>query len=30
MDNKNVWIYDIETLSNFFSYTAINRDTREV
>lgn len=28
--NANIWIYDIETLKNFFSYTAINRDTKEV
>lgn len=29
MDNK-VWVYDIETLINCFTYTAINRDTKEV
>ena len=28
--NKQIWVYDIETLSNFFSYTARNIDTNEV
>lgn len=27
--NKGIWIYDIETMVNFFSYYAINRDTNE-
>lgn len=27
---KGTWIYDIETLSNCFTYTAIHRDTKEV
>lgn len=26
-DDKGVWVYDIETQINFFSYYAINRDT---
>lgn len=29
MEDKGIWIYDIETLKNFFSYYAINRDTGE-
>lgn len=29
MDSK-VWVYDIETLSNCFTYCAINKDTKEV
>lgn len=28
--DKNIWVYDIETLSNCFTYIAINRDTKEV
>lgn len=28
--DKGVWIYDIETLSNVFTYTAKNRDTKEL
>ena len=28
--DKNIWVYDIETISNLFTYTAINRDTKEV
>lgn len=30
MNNRNLVIYDIETLSNCFTYTAINVDTEEV
>jgi hypothetical protein len=30
MEDKNIWVYDIETISNLFTYTAINRDTKEV
>jgi len=30
MEDKGVWIYDIETLKNCFTYTAINRNTKEV
>jgi hypothetical protein len=30
MENKQVWVYDIETLKNCFTYTAKNRDTLEV
>ena len=29
-EDKNIWVYDIETISNLFTYTAINRDTKEV
>lgn len=29
MNDKGIWIYDIESFSNFFSYCAINRDTEE-
>lgn len=29
MKNTNTWVFDIETLSNCFTYTAINRDTKE-
>lgn len=28
--NKGIWIYDIETLSDCFTYTAKNRDTKEI
>lgn len=28
--DKGIWIFDIETLSNCFTYIAINRDTKEV
>lgn len=27
--NKRVWIYDIETIANVFTYTAIDRDSNE-
>lgn len=30
MNNKSVWVYDIECLSNFFSYYAINKKTNDV
>ncbi len=33
MSNNNdtgIWVYDIETLSNCFTYTAINRETEEI
>jgi hypothetical protein len=30
IEDKNIWVYDIETISNLFTYTAINRDTKEV
>ena len=30
MKDKGIWIYDIETLMNCFTYTAMNRDTKEV
>lgn len=30
MQNKSVWIYDLETYSNFFSYVGINVETEEV
>jgi hypothetical protein len=29
-NKKRVWVYDIETLSNCFTYTAIDRDSDEV
>lgn len=29
MEDKGVWIYDIETLKNCFTYYAINRDTEQ-
>lgn len=29
-NKKRVWVYDIETLSNVFTYTAIDRDSDEV
>lgn len=29
MEDKGIWVFDIETLKNFFSYYAINRDTGE-
>ena len=29
-EDKGVWFYDIETLKNCFTYTGINRDTKEV
>lgn len=29
MDNRNVWVYDIETLASCFTYTAYNIDTHE-
>ena len=28
--NRNVWVYDIETLASCWTYTAINIDTQEV
>lgn len=28
--NKNVWVYDIETLKSLFTYTAFNVDTNEI
>jgi len=28
--NRNVWVYDIETLKSCFTYTAINIDTEEI
>lgn len=30
MEDKGIWVYDIETLSNCFTYTAMNRDTQEI
>ena len=30
MQNRNVWVYDIETLASCFTYTALNIDTQEV
>ena len=30
MEDKGIWIYDIETLANLFTYTAKNRDTKEI
>jgi hypothetical protein len=30
MENRNVWVYDVETLASMFSYSAINIDTEEV
>lgn len=29
-ENRNVWIYDIETLKSCFTYTAINIDTEQI
>lgn len=29
-EDRNVWIYDIETLKNCFTYSALNIDTKEV
>lgn len=29
MESKGIFVYDIETLSNVFTYTAIDRDTQE-
>lgn len=28
--NKQIWIYDVETLSNVFTYSAVNRDSDEI
>ena len=30
MNNRQIWVYDIETLSNCFTYTARNIDTKEL
>ena len=30
IENKNVWVYDIETLKSCFTYIAINVDTNEI
>lgn len=30
MIDRNLWVYDIETLASMFSYTAINVDTQEI
>lgn len=30
VQDKSIYTYDVETLSNCFTYTAINRDTKEV
>lgn len=30
MKDKKIWVYDIETLSNMYSYTAMNVQTKEV
>lgn len=30
MNNRNIWVYDIETLKSAFTYTAINIDTEEI
>jgi hypothetical protein len=30
MQNRNVWVYDIETLASCFTYTALNIDTQEI
>jgi len=28
--NRNIWVYDIETIKSIFTYTAINVDTEEI
>lgn len=30
MQNRNIWVYDIETLASCFTYTAFNIDTEEI
>lgn len=30
IEDKNVWVYDIETLKNCFTYSALNKDTKEI
>jgi len=30
MENRNIWVYDIETLASAWTYSAINVDTEEI